>query len=198
MSAKGAARTDKVLTQPSAITRLLIETTLGDIEVEIDPERAPVTSANFLKYVEGGFYNGGSFHRAVRMDNQPDDKIRIEVVQASASADQLKRKPPFPPIVLERTRDTGLRHVDGTISMARSGPDTATHSFFICVGDQPVLDYGGMRNPDGQGFAAFGRVVRGMEVVRKIHQQETEKQTLTPAIKIIRASVIRTSVKESL
>src|SRR4029077_4888667 len=96
------------------------------------------------------------------------------------------RKEPFPPIGLERTKDTGAWHVDGAISMARNGPDTGRSAFFICIGDQPELDFGGSRNADGQGFAAFGRVVRGMEVVRKIHASKATAQQLTPAIKIVR------------
>jgi peptidyl-prolyl cis-trans isomerase A (cyclophilin A) len=91
----------------------------------------------------------------------------------------------FPPIKLERTSVTKLLHKDGTLSMARDGPDTATSDFFICIGDQPSLDYGGKRNPDGQGFAAFGRVLLGMDVVRKIQAAPAEGQTLRPAIKIL-------------
>src|SRR5436309_15269225 len=95
----------------------------------------------------------------------------------------------FPPVKLERTRDTKLAHKDGTISMARDGPDTATSDFFICVGGQPELDFGGKRNPDGQGFAAFGRVVKGMDVVRKIQQAPADGQVLKPPVKIL--SVVR-------
>ena len=90
-----------------------------------------------------------------------------------------------PALPLERTRDTGLRHLDGTLSMARAGPDTATSDFFICIGDQPELDFGGKRNPDGQGFAAFGRVTKGMDVVRRIQQAPAEGQTLTPPVSIL-------------
>src|SRR5438132_12903893 len=95
-------------------------------------------------------------------------------------------KDELPPIRLERTRDTGLRHKDGTISMARDGPDTATADFFLCLGDQPELDFGGKRNPDGQGFAAFGQVVRGIDVVRKIQQAPSDGQKLTPPVRIQR------------
>lgn len=165
-----------------APVRVLIETELGAIEIEIDTERAPITSANFLKYVDGGYYNGGRFHRTVKPDNQPDNTIRIEVIQAGPDP---ARKEGLPPIPLERTNVTGLRHLDGTISMARTAPDSATSDFFICIGDQPELDFGGRRNPDGQGFAAFGRVVKGMDVVRRIQQAPAEKQRLTPPIAII-------------
>jgi peptidyl-prolyl cis-trans isomerase A (cyclophilin A) len=87
---------------------------------------------------------------------------------------------------LERTNVTGLRHIDGTLSMARSGPDTATASFFICIGDQPELDFGGRRNRDGQGFAAFGQVIEGMDVVRAINRSAAEGQTLRPPIALVR------------
>jgi peptidyl-prolyl cis-trans isomerase A (cyclophilin A) len=90
----------------------------------------------------------------------------------------------LPPIAHETTTQTGILHKDGVISMARLEPGTATSEFFICVGDQPELDFGGKRNPDGQGFAAFGRVIKGMEVVRRIQQQPDKKQFLDPVIKI--------------
>jgi peptidyl-prolyl cis-trans isomerase A (cyclophilin A) len=163
---------------------VLIQTEKGDIEVEVDTAKAPATVANFLRYVDGKFYDGGRFHRTVKPDNQPGDKVKIGVVQAGI--DPKKPKDEFPPIKLERTRDTGLRHKDGTISMARDGPDTATSDFFLCVGDQPELDFGGKRNPDGQGFAAFGRVVRGMDVVKKIQAAPAKGQSLTPPAKILK------------
>ncbi len=162
--------------------RVLIQTELGDIEVELDAAKAPATAANFLKYVDGKFYDGGRFHRTVTPDNQPNNKVKIEVVQAGINPE--KAKDEFPPVKLERTKDTKLAHKDGTISMARNGPDTATSDFFICVGDQPELDFGGKRNPDGQGFAAFGRVTNGMDVVKKIQQAPAEGQTLKPPVKI--------------
>ncbi len=168
---------------------VLLHTALGDIELELDAAHAPVSTANFLKYVNGGFYNGGVFHRTVTMQNQPQNKIKIEVIQAGA--DPAREKESFPPIALERTNKTGIKHRDGTLSMARDQPDTATSDFFICVGDQPDLDFGGRRNPDGQGFAAFGHVVRGMDIVRKIQQSPAEGQKLTPPIKIKKAEVKR-------
>lgn len=161
---------------------VVIQTALGNIEVEVDSIRAPLTSANFLRYVDLGFYRFGQFHRTVRPDNQPRDPIKIGVVQAGLDSLRVKD---FPPIRLERTKLTGLSHKDGTVSMARDGPDTATSDFFICIGDQPQLNYGGKRNPDGQGFAAFGHVLVGMNVVRKIQAAPAEDQRLTPPIKII-------------
>ena len=165
--------------------RVLIQTAIGDIEVELDRNRAPVTVTNFLRYVEKGLYRDGLFHRTVTLSNQPANKVKIEVIQAAANP--AKTNEFLPPIKLERTRDTGLKHLNGTISMARDGPDTAQDEFFICIGDQPELDFGGKRNPDGQGFAAFGRVVEGMEVVRHIQTSPEKEQKLTPAIRIQRA-----------
>ena len=166
--------------------RVVVRTDRGDIEVELDAARAPKTAANFLRYVDAGLYDGGRFHRTVTPANQPDSKVKIEVIQAGVNP--AKAKDEFPPVKLERTRDTGLSHKDGTISMARDGPDTATGDFFVCVGAQPELDFGGKRNPDGQGFAAFGRVVKGMDVVRAIQKAPAGGQALTPPVRIAKAS----------
>jgi peptidyl-prolyl cis-trans isomerase A (cyclophilin A) len=163
---------------------VIIQTDLGDIEVEIYAVQAPITSANFLEFVSKGYYDGGRFHRSVKMDNQPNNNVKIEVVQAGI--DQAKEKETFTPVKLERTNQTGLHHEDGTISMARAAPDTAISDFFICIGDQPSLDYGGQRNPDGQGFAAFGRVTRGMDIVKKIQSSPADGQKLSPPIKILK------------
>jgi peptidyl-prolyl cis-trans isomerase A (cyclophilin A) len=165
-----------------------LETALGRIDIAVDP-RAPQTSGNFLRYVSGGYYDGGRFHRTVRADNQPSNRVKIDVVQAGPNPDS--RRPEFEPIALERTSVTGLRHVDGAVSMARDAPDTATADFFICIGDQPELDFGGRRNPDGQGFAVFGRVVAGMDVVRKIHAAPADGQALTPPVAISKAAAVR-------
>lgn len=174
-----------VTAPPDDPVRVVIETEMGAFELEVDVGRAPVTASNFLRYLDGGHYDGGTFFRTVHADNQPNDSIRIAVIQGGRNPDAAAD--PFPAIALERTSETGLRHVDGAVSMGRTGPDTATDSFFICIGDQPSLDFGGMRNPDGQGFAAFGRVVEGMDVVRAIHAAPYEAQRLTPPVRIGRA-----------
>jgi peptidyl-prolyl cis-trans isomerase A (cyclophilin A) len=162
-----------------------IETPLGTVSVEIDAEHAPGTAANFLGYVDRGEYDGSRFYRTVTPDNQPNDTIRIAVIQGGmASLDDYPRRD-VPSVDLERTSVTGLRHLDGTISMARMTPDSANSEFFICVGDQPDLDFGGMRNPDGQGFAAFGQVIDGMDVVHTINDSPVEGQHLTPPIEIV-------------
>src|SRR5215218_1728023 len=162
-----------------------LEAELGPIDLALDPAHAPGTVANFLRYVDGAFYDGGRFHRTVKPDNQPDNDVRIEVIQGGVNPDRAAET--GPPIALEQTSVTGLAHRDGTISMARFAPDSAVSDFFICIGDQPELDFGGARNPDGQGFAAFGQVVAGMEAVRHIQRSPAEAQRLTPPLAILSA-----------
>ena len=164
-----------------------IDTDAGRIIVRIFPGRAPLTAANFLHYVDSGLYDGTTFFRVVTPENQPRDKVRIEVIQGG----DVDEKKCFPPIAHETTAVTGLKHRDGAVSMARAEPGTATSSFFICVNDQPELDFGGRRNPDGQGFAAFGRVVKGMEVVRRIQRQEAEGQALKRPVQILAISRVK-------
>jgi peptidyl-prolyl cis-trans isomerase A (cyclophilin A) len=166
------------------------ETALGVIDIAVDTKRAPLTAANFLKYVDGGFYDQGRFHRATHAGNYtpaPPNRPPLEVIQAGI--DPAKREKGFGPIALERTSVTGIKHVVGVVSMARgTGADTGTSDFFICLNDQPSLDFGGLRFDDGQGAAAFGRVVRGLDVARQIQKQPFEAQRLTPPIVIVKAS----------
>jgi len=188
------AATSLLQAQGGKPVRVRVQTTLGDIVLELDPVKAPGTTANFLRYVDAGHYDGGTFHRTVKMDNQPESPIKIEVIQAGVNERFAKQG--FPAIPLERTSVTGLKHVDGAVSMARGTADSATSGWFICINDQPSLDFGGQRNPDGQGFAAFGRVVAGMDVVKKIQQapsssnrtSNTEAQRLTPPITVTKVS----------
>ena len=159
-----------------------ITTDLGQIEIELYPDKAPFTTENFLQYVDEDRFKGATFYRVVTLDNQPDDSIRIEVIQGGLVDDDHPRA--LPPIAHETTAETGIRHKDGVISMARWTPGTATGEFYICVNDQPELDFGGKRNPDGQGFAAFGRVIKGMDVVRAIQRLPEEQQMLTHRLSI--------------
>lgn len=149
-----------------------ISTSLGDIDIVVDVGRAPITAGNFLRYVDAGLYDGGSFYRVTRPGTytpHPPNRPMMNLIEGHPStANQPKG---FPPIPLERTSVTGLRHVAGTVSMGREGPDSATSDFFILLDDQPSLDFGGKRFDDAQGTAAFGHVVSGLEVVRKIHEQ---------------------------
>lgn len=161
---------------------IIIETDKGNITAELYTDQAPKTAANFLAYVDAKLYDGGIFHRAVTLQNQPNNKIKIEVIQGSMNQQRLKEE--RPPIALERTSVTKLKHLDGTLSMAREGPDSATQEFFICIGPQPELDFAGTRNPDGQGFAAFGKVTQGMDIVKAIQNAPSKEQALTPPITI--------------
>lgn len=181
--------------EPGVVT-VRLATDRGGIVIDLYTEKAPATAANFLAHVDAGLYDGAAFYRTTRPDNDP----MIEVVQAGLwdpkreGAPGYDFKPPLPPIAHETTARSGLAHGDGVVSMARVEPGSATSEFFISIGDNPELDFGGARNPDGQGFAAFGRVREGMEVVRAIHQAETESgegfegQLLTAPVKIISAA----------
>lgn len=168
--------------------KVRIHTAFGEIDVQLDADHAPLTVANFVRYVRADAYTQGSFWRTVvnNPDNQPANDVKIEVIQATCADGFVK----FDAIAMEQTGTTGLTHRDGTISMARFAPDSAQADFFICIGDQPELDQGGRRNPDGWGFAAFGQVIRGMDVVRQIQRQPQHEQRLTPAVTIYRIEEI--------
>jgi len=168
-------------------TTVVLATEQGVIEIAIDTMHAPRTSANFLKYVDAGLYDGGRFTRTVRPDTETRSDFPIQVVQGGMNPARTAER--LPPITMESTQTTTLKHLDGVISMARSGADTAADQFFICVGDMPSLDFGGGRNADGQGFAAFGRVVSGMDVVKKIQASAVRpnSQNLEPPVVIVSA-----------
>jgi peptidyl-prolyl cis-trans isomerase A (cyclophilin A) len=172
---------------------IMLQTERGDIKIEIYSQKAPLTAGNFLRYVDEGRFSSVSFYRTVRLDNQPNDIVKIEVVQGGMGFVESDAR--LPPIAHETTAQTGIRHKDGIISMARAAPGTASSEFFICIGDQPELDYGGKRNPDGQGFAAFGRVVAGMDVVRMIHGEPAKGQMM---VKPVGISVVQRIDKHDL
>jgi peptidyl-prolyl cis-trans isomerase A (cyclophilin A) len=174
--------------QASKNPMIVINTESGDITLELYADRAPVTVANFLRYIDSSMFVKSCFYRIVRADNQPRDSVRIAVIQGGRWQNEDKG---FPAIQLETTEKTGIKHKDGVISMARSTPDSATSEFFICVGDQPELDFKGKRNKDGMGFAAFGRVVSGLDVVYKIHNNNAPDQYLQE--KIIIKNILRLS-----
>jgi len=163
--------------------QVLLMTELGDIIVEIYVRRAPVTARNFLRYVDENRLSDARFYRVVTSDNQPDNDIKIEVIQGGIGFIESELR--LPMILHETTKRTGIRHRDGVLSMARAEPGTADSEFFICIGDQPELDYGGKRNPDGQGYAAFGRVIAGMETVRLIQQEPADAQMLAKPVRIL-------------
>lgn len=165
-----------------SLPKVKIETKLGEIVLEVDTVRAPVTGKNFLGHVLDNTFENAMFYRVVRPDNQPGNKTKIEVIQGGLFSDEEILK--HPAILHETTKSTGLKHLNGTVSMARNEPGTASTEFFICIGKQPELDFGGRRNPDGAGFAAFGKVVSGMEVVRRIQEQNDTSQYLVQPLKM--------------
>jgi peptidyl-prolyl cis-trans isomerase A (cyclophilin A) len=175
-----------------ARTTVVLETELGTIEIEVFEQAAPLSSGSFLTFVEAGLLDGGFFYRTVSPANDHGEPT-ISVIQGGLPEGGDRPGP----VAHESTEMTGIRHEDGIVSLARAEVGTASGAaFFICIGDQPGLDYGGMRNTDGQGFAAFGRVVAGMDVVHAIHRREakgpsespyTEGQMLTDPVKILAA-----------
>lgn len=165
--------------------QVIISTEVGDITVEIYSDKAPITANNFLAYVDTGKYkNLATFYRVVRYNNQPESSSKIEVIQGGYCEDSTIERLQFTPIKHETTQATGILHKNGVISMARLEPGTASSEFFICIGRQPGLDYHGDRNPDAQGFAAFGKVIKGMDIVRKIQRMKDKDQYLIKPVKI--------------
>lgn len=162
-----------------------IQTNAGDIEVELYPDQAPKSVAAFLSYIDSGFYKDCSFYRVLNMDNQPSDAPKAELIQGGLWGGKRKR-PELPGIPHETTQQTHILHTNGVISLARLEPGTANTEFFICIGDQPGFDYGGANNADGQGYAAFGKVVKGMYVVMKIYARNEEDQRFDPPVPIFK------------
>ena len=161
---------------------IIMETSIGTISAELFPKQAPITVKNFLTYIKQNRYYECHFYRVVHSNNQPENKILIEVIQGGLGID--KHPMELEAITHENTNKTNILHKNGTISMARLKPGTASSEFFICINDQPELDYGGKRNSDGQGFAAFGQVIKGMEIVKKIQMLESKDQILNDSIPI--------------
>jgi len=158
-----------------------IQTPKGKLIVELDIKNAPITAGHFLKLVKDGVYDGASFYRTVR--NEPNqNNIRISVVQGGTSRMQNAQK--VENIEHESTEVTGLTHSHGVISMARSKPGTARAEFFICVGENFELDFGGRRNSDGQGFAAFGKVIEGEKALHDIWGSSAMGEDIDPVVKI--------------
>lgn len=172
-------------------TNVEIRTSVGSIFIAVDETHAPSTAANFLQYVDKHLFDGGSFYRTVTLSNQPNNSVKIEIIQGGPN--QARSANLAPPIDLESTKESGISHKAGTISMARAGPNTAQAEFFICITDSPELDFGGKRNPDGLGFAAFGHVFRGMDVARRIQQSPATGQLISTPVEIVSIRRIRGS-----
>ncbi len=150
---------------------VLIVTSFGDIEIELFPVKAPESVRAFLSYVDSGFYNNSSFYRVVMAEGQ-SAASNVGLIQGGIWQTNDKLHPVVPGIVHEPTIQTGLSHTTGTVSLARTTPGSANTEFFICIGDQTLFDYGNKSGSDSLGFAAFGRVVKGMTIVRKIQEQQ--------------------------
>lgn len=163
---------------------VIIRTPAGDIEVEVYLRRAPKTAGAFLSYVDSGFYKNCSFYRVLNEDNQVTGAGISKLIQGGIWKTDHSKAVSVPGVPHETTKETGILHTSGVISLAREKPGTATTEFFICIGDQPGFDYGGENNPDGQGYAAFGKVVKGMDVVRAIYGSPENDQSFTPPIPI--------------
>lgn len=163
---------------------VVIKTSLGSIEVELYPDKAPRTVAAFLSYIDSGYYNKTNFYRVLNLDNQPSNAPKAELIQGGVFRSKTKKGIEPPGIPHETTTQTGLRHTDGTISLARLAPGTASTEFFICIGDQPGFDFGGENNADGQGYAAFGKVIKGLNVVQKVYNQREDNQYFDPPVPI--------------
>lgn len=162
---------------------VLVETSAGDIVIELFVDKAPKTTEAFLRYVDAGYYKNASFYRVLSDDNQPMNAPKAELIQGGLYR-SANRRDSLPGIPHESTQQSGIRHQNGTVSMARLEPGTATTEFFICIGDQPGFDFGGENNPDKQGYAAFGKVVNGMDVVRKIYHRPETDQSFDPPVPI--------------
>lgn len=163
---------------------VVIETSAGDIELEVYPDKAPKTAGAFLQYVDSGFYTNTSFYRILNDDNQPSNAPKTNLIQGGLWRTKYKKAATISGVTHETTQQSGLRHTSGTISLARTTPGSAAAEFFICIGDQPGLDFGGENNSDGQGYAAFGKVVKGMNIVNNIYRRPEEDQYFQPPVAI--------------
>jgi len=171
---------------------VVLETQMGDIAIEVYEDKAPVSSADFLYHIDNGLYDGEGFYRVVRPETDPRG-MNMQLIQGGL----LSLVPVTQAIDHETTAMTGLSHSDGMVSIARDAPGTGSAAyFFITIGDNSFLDFGGERNPDGQGYAVFGKVVSGMDVVKSIQaldstglasEDATKGQYLKDPIKIIKA-----------
>lgn len=165
---------------PAGLPRVQIVTEYGPITIELDHRRAPVSACNFMRYASTGLYTGGRFFRSVQ---GPIHVVQAETVHGSDD-------PGLGPIRLERTSETGLSHVAGAVSMARNGPDTATSSFFVVTHDSPGLDFGGARNPDGQGFAVFGRVIDGLTLFHVMQARPVADERIQPPVSMVSVTML--------
>jgi len=174
---------------PSDLVKVALDTSAGRIIVAVDKGKAPITAGNFLRYVDSGRFNGESFYRAMPYMNGG-------LIQGGITSDSRKL---YPPIAHEPTTSTGLKHVAGTLSVARGAPGSARDGFFILTTDIPGFDADPSLPGDNAGYAAFGHVVEGLEVVNRIFAMPTSPtkgegalkgQMLDPVVRITKAARI--------
>ena len=163
---------------------VLIQTKVGDIEVEIYPDIAPETCKAFLSYIKEGLYKNSSFYRVLNADNQATDRPKSELIQGGIWQTNPDKLTTLKGIPHESTKRTGILHKTGTLSLAREEPGSANSEFFIVIGDQPGYDSAGANNPDHLGYAAFGRVIRGMDIVMLIYNKPERDQSFDPPVPI--------------
>lgn len=163
-----------------------IQTQFGNIELELFSKKAPKTVTAFLSYIDSGIYDRSNFYRVLNITNQPSDAPKTELIQGGLWKSNNKLARSLPGIPHETTKQTGLLHKSGTISMARNEPGTATTEFFICIVNEPGLNFNGENASDKQGFAAFGTVVKGMDIVQKIYRETDNNQLFKTPITILK------------
>ena len=164
---------------------IIIETKFGEIEIELYPGKAPKSVAAFLSYIDSDFYKKSSFYRVLKEEDQPSAAFKSQLIQGGMWGTNYKKGITLAGIPHEATNQTDILHKNGTISLARITPGTASTEFFICIGDQPAYNYGGAANNDGQGFSAFGKVIKGMDVVKKIHGQPSFEDSFDPPVHVL-------------
>ena len=186
LAAAAAAAASPALAQaPVSPVRVKLETAQGAIVLELYPDKAPITAGNFLRYVDGKRFDGATFYRASKVPNAPE----FGLIQGGVQNDPSKV---LKPIAHEPTTKTGLSHTDGVISMGRTNPGTATSDFFIVLGDMTYMDADPKQPGDNLGFAAFGKVVEGMDVARKILAEPTSQ---TAGVGVMKGEMLAKPVK---
>lgn len=185
VAAAATAASPALAQAPAAPVRVKLETGDGSIVLELYPDKAPITAGNFLRYVDGKRFDGATFYRASKVPNAPE----FGLIQGGVQNDPARV---LKPIAHEPTTKTGLSHTDGVISMGRTNPGTATSDFFIVLGDMTYMDADPKQPGDNLGFAAFGKVVEGMDTARKILAEPTSQ---TAGVGVMKGEMLAKPVK---
>ncbi len=183
--AAASAASPALAQAPAGPVRVKLETADGPIVLELYPDKAPITAGNFLRYVDGKRFDGATFYRASKVPNAPE----FGLIQGGVQNDPARV---LKPIAHEPTTKTGLSHTDGVISMGRTNPGTATSDFFIVLGDMTYMDADPKQPGDNLGFAAFGKVVEGMDTARKILAEPTSQ---TAGVGVMKGEMLAKPVK---